>query len=321
MTPFTCRSTIAHHQVLWGNGYGEIEKNGKGESMGLWPLLPDRTRPMRDTQTKELYYTTSIDGQSFDIENENCLHIPALAWDGYIGYSPVAQARQAFGLSLATEEFGAKFFGNDAKSGGFLMHPAKLGEKAAGNLSDSMNKKGDGLKDAHRIRILEEGMKFVQTTIPPDDAQFLATREFQIAEIARMFGVPLFLLQSTEKSTSWGSGIESMGLAFLMWTLNPWIIKMEQEVNRKMFTTAEREKGLFVKLNVNALLRGDMAARATFYKNGIVDGWMTRNEVRNLEDRNPLEGLDEPLVPLNMTPAGQQESQGPGIKTPPEDDE
>jgi HK97 family phage portal protein len=294
---------MAYHQVLWGNGYQEIEVNGKGEAMGLYPLLPDRTAPRRTDDRQDVVYQTSIDGTSIDLTKERVLHVPAMSFDGYIGTSPIAVARQALGLAIAAEEFGAKFFANDAKSGGFLMHPAKLSDQAHKNLKEDHQRQG-GLDNAHRVKVLEEGMKFVQTTIPPEDAQFLGTREFQIAEIARIFRVPLVLLQSMEKATSWGTGIEQMMLAFLTWTLNPWIIRTEQEMNRKLFTQRERDAGLFVKLNVNALMRGDMAGRSAFYKSGIDGGWMTRNEAREKEDMNPLPGLDEPLVPLNMSTPG-----------------
>lgn len=300
MTAFTFRSTKTSHQVLWGNGYAEIERTGGGKAAGLWPMLPDRTGPKKN-QEGNLFFETNVSGTTYPIAPENTLHNPALGFDGYVGYSPISLARQGLGLTLAAETFGAKFFGNDAKSGGFLMHPARLGEKATQNLATSMNSNGEGLEKAHRIRILEEGMKFVSTTIPPDDAQFLQTRTFQIEEIARMFGVPLILLQSMEKATTWGSGIESMVLGFLIWTLQPWIVREEQEFNRKLFTAKEREQGLYVKMNTNALMRGDMAGRSAFYQSGINNGWLTRNEVREKEDMNPIPGLEKPLQPLNMT--------------------
>lgn len=308
MSAITARNTMAYHQVLWGNGYQEIEKNNRGEARALFPLLPDRTAPEKTEDKSDVRYKTTIDGQGAAIQKEGVVHVPAMSFDGFIGASPVSVARQAMGLAIAAEEFGAKFFGNDAKSGGFVTHPGKLSETGQANLSNFVNKQG-GLDNAHRIKVLEEGVKFVQTTIPPEDAQFLGTREFQIAEIARIFRVPLVLLQAMEKSTSWGSGIEQMMLGFLIWTLNPWIIRTEQEYNRKLFTEAEREKGLFVKLNVNALMRGDMTGRAAFYNSGITAGWMTRNEAREKEDMNPLPGLDEPLAPLNMGTGNERNDQ------------
>jgi phage portal protein BeeE len=301
MSSRTLRKTTQGHALLWGNGYQEIERNQKGEAVGLWPLLPDRTRPHR--VDGQLEYRTTIDGRTFRIDHGDVAHVMDLSHDGYIGYSQVAIARQAMGMALALEEFGGKFFANDMKSGGFLMHPGKLSSTARGNLGRT-GRPGErtaaqpdspaapleaqgGLDNAHRVKVLEEGMKFIQTTIPPEDAQFLGTREFQIAEIARMYDVPLIMVQSHEKSTSWGTGIEQLMLGFIINTVAPWIQATEQELNWKLFTEAEREKGLFVKFNMNAILRGDMAARSTFYKTMFELG-MTMNQILALEDQNGI---------------------------------
>lgn len=298
MSSRSLRKTTQGHALLWGNGYQEIERNLKGEAVGLWPLLPDRTRPHRVEGVLE--YRTNIDGRTFRIDHGNVAHIMDLSHDGYIGYSQVAIAREAMGMAKALEEFGGKFFANDMKSGGFLMHPGKLTPRAHQNLKGPNGQSRPapespaapleaqgGLDNAHRVKVLEEGMKFVQTTIPPEDAQFLGTREFQTAEIARMYDVPLVMLQSHEKSTSWGSGIEQLMLGFVQQTIAPWIDATEQEYNWKLFTQAERDEGLFVKFNMNALLRGDMAARSTFYKTMFELG-MTINQILALEDMNGI---------------------------------
>lgn len=297
MSSRTLRKTTQGHALLWGNGYQEIERNQKGEAVGLWPLLPDRTRPHRDGE--RLVYRTNIDGRTFEIDHRDVAHVMDLSHDGYIGYSQVAIAREALGMAKALEEFGGKFFANDMKSGGFLMHPGRLSGAARANVGareggrvsqDSpaapLEKQG-GLDNAHRVKVLEEGMKFVQTTIPPEDAQFLGTREFQIAEIARMYDVPLVMLQSHEKTTSWGSGIEQLMLGFIQNTVAPWIQATEQEYAWKLFTEAERERGLKVKFNMNAVLRGDMAARSVFYKTMFELG-MTMNQILALEDMNGI---------------------------------
>ncbi|MES2494627.1 MAG: phage portal protein [Pseudomonadota bacterium] len=302
MSSRTLRKTTQGHALLWGNGYQEIERNGNGEAIGLWPLLPDRTRPHR--KDGKLVYRATIDGRVFTLDHGDVAHIMDLSHDGYIGYSQVAIARQAMGMALALEKFGGKFFANDMKSGGFLMHPGKLSANARGNLGRP-GKPGEakappespaapieaqgGLDNAHRVKVLEEGMKFIQTTIPPEDAQFLGTREFQTAEIARMYDVPLVMLQSHEKSTSWGSGIEQLMLGFIRQTVAPWVNATEQEYNWKLFTEAERKKGLFVKFNMNAILRGDMAARSAFYKSMFELG-MTINQILALEDENGIGG-------------------------------
>ncbi len=317
MSSRTLRKTSQAHALMWGNAYQEIERNGRGEAIGLWPLLPNATAPVRDGDA--LKYRTTIDGRQFKLDQADVLHVMDLSRDGYVGLSQVALFRQAIGMGLAMEKFGAKFFGNDAKSGGFLMHPGRLSANAQGNLSRG-GKPGEkvaadnpgarlqdqgGLDNAHRVKVLEEGMKFVQTMIPPEDAQFLGSREFQIAEIARIYDVPLVLLQSHEKSTSWGTGVEQLMIGFVQQTIGPWVDAWEQEMNWKLFTAAEREQGLYVHFNIKALLRGDMAARAAFYK-GMFELGMTVNQVLGLED---MDGIgadgDVSFVSNNVQPIGR----------------
>lgn len=297
MSSRTLRKTTQGHALLWGNGYQEIERNQKGEAVGLWPLLPDRTRPHR--KDGSVVFRTTIDGTSFQIDHGNIVHVMDLSHDGYLGYSQVTIARQALGMAVALEEFGAKFFANDMKSGGFLQHPGRLGPRAQQNIRTPNGQRAapenpaaaveaqGGLDNAHRIKVLEEGMKFVSTTIPPEDAQFLGTREFQIAEIARMYDVPLVLLQSHEKTTSWGTGIEQLMIGFITNTVAPWVQATEQEYDWKLFTEAEREKGLKVKFNMKAVLRGDMEARAAFYK-AMFELGMTINQILALEDMSGI---------------------------------
>lgn len=291
------RQTVFGHASGWGNGYVEIERRRSGEVVGLWPLLPDRTRP--ELRNDRLVYDTTVGSRNFTIDAADILHFASMGWDGLTGYSPIALARQAVGLGLAAEAFGAGFFANDAKSGGVLIHPGKLSDPAKGRVRDDFQSQG-GLDQAHRVKVLEEGMKWIPTTIPPEDAQFLGTQEWTVAQVARMWGVPLFLLHSHEKATSWGSGLEQMSIAFVQYTLADWAVGAEQEMDAKLLTEAERAAGYYFKFNLTAYLRGDTAARMAMHKASIVDGWGNRNEARELEDRNPVEGLDDFLVPLNM---------------------
>jgi HK97 family phage portal protein len=290
MSSFIWRQTVSHHALMWGNGYSEIERTVGGSVEALLLLYPDRTHPYKPTG-KSLTYRTNINGETITLPPADVLHIPALGFDGFLGYSPVAVARNAIGMGLAMEKFGGKFFANDAKSGGFLMHPGKLGDQAQKNVGGSLQDQG-GNENAFKVKVLEEGMKFISTTIPQDDAQFLSSREFQVAEIARMYRVPLVLLQSMEKSTSWGSGIEQMMIGFVVWTIQPWVVKWEQELNRKLLSEQERAAGYFFKFNLNALLRGDMKARGQFYKDLEGISALNPNEVRAYEDLNPYEGGD-----------------------------
>lgn len=319
MSSFVLRQTVSSHALLWGNGYSEIERTRGGDPVAIWPLYPDRTEP-RKPQGEALRYQTQINGRVVSLDPADVLHIPAMGFDGYRGYSPVCVARNAIGMGLAMEKFGGKFFANDAKSGGFLMHPGKLGDKAVANVAESFNKQG-GPDNAFKVKVLEEGMRFVSTTIPPDDAQFLTSREFQVAEIARIYRVPLVLLQAMEKSTSWGSGIEQMMIGFVVWTIQPWITRWEQELNRKLLTDAERAAGYFFKFNLNALLRGDMKARGQFYK----DLWglaaISANEVRDREDMNPYEGGDQFRIPLNTADATEPDPPPVDDPPPPPDQE
>lgn len=302
MSAFTFKQTWISHALLWGNGYSEVQLNGRGETEALWPLLPDGTRPWKPTGSDELKYRAAIDGKSFELPSSQVAHIKSLSHDGYIGYSPITMMRQAVGMATAMEQFGAKFFANDAKSGGFIQHPMPLSPQAQKNLEDSVQAKG-GLDNAHRIKVLEEGAKFISTTVPPEDAQFLSSREFQLSEFARAYNVPLVLLQSTQGSTVWGTGIESLMIGFVTYTLGPWLNQIELEFNEKLFTQQERKDGYFVKCNTNALLRGDMAARVEFYKGMFEVGGLNSNEIRDLEDRDRREGLDRFYRSTNLAPA------------------
>ncbi|GEP12264.1 phage portal protein [Methylobacterium gnaphalii] len=307
MSSRTLRKAVQSHALSWGNGYAEIERNGRGQAVNLWPLLPWNTQPVR--QEDQFFYRTRIDGRSFELPHDDVLHIMDMSQDGYVGLSPVFLAREALGMALALEQFGAKFFANDMKSGGFLMHPGKLSATAQGNLGKPKEQRTDpganlerqgGLDNAHRVKVLEEGMKFIQTTIPPEDAQFLSTRDFQIAEIARMYDVPLILLQSHEKTTSWGTGIEQLMIGFVQQTIDPWVGAWEQEMNWKLFTEEERKLGYFVKFNMNALLRGDMVTRSKFYREMFSVGAYSPNMILGLEDEDPIgpDG-DHHFVPTN----------------------
>ena len=303
MNTGTLFNTVEGHCLGWGNGYMEIQRTKSGGIAGLWPLLPDTTQPDQTFRNErgDLIYRVTIEGEQFELPSESVLHIKGYSWDGVVGISPVQQHRNAIGLGLAMEEFGSKFFSNDAKSGGFLQHPGKLSPTAKENIKDSVTKAGEGLDDAHRIKVLEEGMKYVPQTISPEDSQFLGSREFQIAEIARMYRVPLVLINSHQKDTAWGTGIEQLMIGFVQWTIRPAVQNWEQELNRKLLTPTEREQGLYIKFNLNAILRGDMAARAAFYASGIQNQWMVPNEAREKEDMNPLDGGDEPVEKMNAS--------------------
>lgn len=324
MTSFMLRQTASHHALAWGNAYIEVERNRGGDAVGLWPLYPDRTRPYKPAG-QALRYRSTINGKQIELDAADVVHIPAFGFDGYQGYSPVQVARDAIGMGLAMQQFGGKFFANDSKSGGFLMHPGKLGDAATKNIADSFQAQG-GNDNAFRVKVLEEGMKYIPTTIPPDDAQFLSSREFQVAEIARMFRVPPVLLGAMEKATSWGSGIEQMIIGYVVFTLTPWVERWEQELKRKLLTTDEIAAGFYIKFNLNALLRGDMAARSAFYTALFNIGALNPNEIRAFEEMNPYEGGERYRVPLSLADASEDPEDttdpppNPADEPPPADD-
>jgi len=294
MGPRVLINTAQAHAAGWGNGYLEIERDGRDTPRQLWPLLPDRTEPdirVSSEGERTLRYKTNVDGTPVPVASRNVIHIRGWTFDGIRGMSPIEYARHAIGLGLATEEFGSKFFANDARSGGFLQHPDQLGPEAKKNIQDSLSEEGEGLDQAHRVKILEEGMKYVATTISPEDSQFLLTREFQVAEIARMWRVPLVLINSHQKDTAWGTGIEQLMIGFVKWTIAPWLTRWEEELSRKLLTEEERKAGYYIKFNLNSLLRGDMKTRADYYAKGF-GKWLTVDDVRDLEDMNPT--LDLP---------------------------
>ncbi|MFB1050539.1 phage portal protein [Paraliobacillus sp. JSM ZJ581] len=306
MSSFVFRETLMTHLLLWGNAYAQIIRNGKGEVLALYPLMPNKMQVERDTRGKLYYlYTKESDGLGSTDNNtvvlnaEDVLHIPGLGFDGLVGYSPIAMAKNAVGLAMATEEYGAKFFANGAAPGGVLEHPGTI--KDPQRVKDSWNKAYQGTSNAHRVAVLEEGMKYQQIAIAPDQAQFLETRKFQINEIARIFRVPPHMVGDLEKSSF--SNIEQQSLEFVKYTLDPWVIRWEQAISRALFSKNEK-KDYFVKFNVDGLLRGDYASRMSGYATARQNGWMSANDIRELEnlDRIPEElGGDSYLINGNMT--------------------
>lgn len=309
---------IIAHICLWGNSYSEIVyRANTGQVKELWPLLPNKMRVER--KNKQLRYIYTLPDNTIKImSSEQVLHIPGLAFNGLTGLSPIGYAREAIGLALGTEKFGAKFFGNGARPGGVLEHPGELTDPAWKRLSAFMQREHSGIDQAHRLMILEEGMKYHSIGIPPEDAQFLSTREFQIAEIARIFKVPLHLLQEHSKSTTWGSGIKEMNIGFLIHTLRPYLVRIEQAISCQLIPEAEQEK-FFAEFLVEALLRGDTESRYKAYATGKQWGWLNTDDIRELENMNPLpdeQGQDY-WMPMNMVPMRQLLEGGMPPQEPP----
>jgi len=301
---FQWRHTKQLHLGLWGNCYSEIEFNGAGRPMALWPLTPWRVTPERGETRGELVYRVKLpDGGEAKLAAPQVLHIPWVSLNGLVGLSPIGLAREAVGLGLAAEEFGSRFFGNDARPGAVLTHPGSLSDPAYQRLKEEYSAAHKGLKQSHRMAILEEGMDIKAIGIPPEDAQFLETRQFQTAEIARFYRVPPHMIGDVERATSWGTGIEAQSIGFAMYTIVPWASRWEQTLALKLLPGRERAE-FFIKFLLEGLLRGDFKTRHEGYALGRQWGWYSANDVNEMEDRNPIpQGGDEYLVPLNMVPA------------------
>ena len=297
MTSFVFRETLMGHLLLWGNSYSQIIRDGHGKVIALYPLLPDKMKVER-SEKGEIYYLYTSEGKEHLLRNTEILHIPGLGFDGLIGYSPIAMAKNAIGMAIATEEYGAKFFANGANPGGVLEHPGVV--KDPHRIRDSWNQVYQGTSNAHRVAVLEEGMKFSPIGIPPEQAQFLETRKYQTEEICRIFRVPPHLVGDLERATF--SNIEHQSISFVVHTIRPWLVRIEQSINKALFSDSEKEK-YFVSFVVEGLLRGDYESRMRGYSIGIQNGFMSPNDVRALENMNPIpldEGGNTHMVNGNM---------------------
>jgi len=312
MTSFVFRETLMAHLLIYGNAYAQIIRNGNGQPIALYPLLPNKMDVSR-SKSGELLYTYYRDadeaglnakGGYITLRKDEVLHIPGLGFDGLIGYSPIAMAKNAIGMALATEDYGAAFFANGANPGGVLEHPGVIKPEQADRLRESWQSQFGGA-NAHRVAVLEEGLKFHQMSIPPEQAQFLETRKFQINEIARIFRVPPHMVGDLEKSSF--SNIEQQSLEFVKYTLDPWVVRWEQSLQQSLLLPSEKTS-IFIKFNLDGLLRGDYQSRMNGYAVGRQNGWMSANDIRELEDMNRIpteEGGDLYLVNGNMLPLSQ----------------
>jgi HK97 family phage portal protein len=307
MSSFVFRETLMSHLLIWGNAYAQIIRNGAGRILALYPLLPDKMEVNRDDHGEIYYIYTKTTDENPNIKKygqvllrrEDVLHIPGLGFDGLVGYSPIAMAKNAVGMTLACEEYGASFFANGANPGGVLEHPGVLKDPA--KVRDSWNEVYRGANNAHKVAVLEEGMKYQQIGIPPEEAQFLETRKFQINEIARLFRIPPHMVGDLDKSSF--SNIEQQSLEFVKYTVDPWVVRWEQALQRSLLSTADKAH-YFIKLNVDGLLRGDYQSRMTGYSVGRQNGWFSANDIREMEDMNPIpdtEGGNLYLVNGSMT--------------------
>lgn len=303
-TSYKFFETLQHHILASGNGYAEIQrKRNSSDVVALWPLPPDRVSPecitREDGELDIIYHVSLKDRTVRTLPKENILHIPGLGFDGLVGYSVIHFMLNTIGLGQALEEYGSLFFKQGAGIGGYVSVPDSFDWDQIQNLRKHYSITNEGLDNSHRFKFLYESAKFVPTSATPDQSQMLQSRVFQIQEIARFYRMPLHKIQEVSNKPSYNS-LEQFNVEFVNDTLLPGITNWEQELNRKLFLEP-KDENKYIKFNVNAILRGDLAARSSFYRTLVMSGIMTRNEARALEDLPPIEGGDDLMVPLNMT--------------------
>jgi len=299
MTPFEFWELMSAHLLLWGNAYAWRGRTELGDTK-LVGLHPSRVKPGRTSEGVKVY---AIDGGRIAATDAEVLHIPGFSIDGIVGLSPIGMARQGIGLALAAEQFGAKLFGSGSLAMGVLETDQRLTPDQANTVMARWREKRTGMKSAHEVIVLDSGAKFHQLTINPTDAQFLESRRFQVSEIARMFGVPPHMLMDTEKSTSWGTGIEQQSIGFVVYTLRPWLTRIEQRVTRIL-----KPEPVYAHFSVEGLLRGDSKQRGEFYQLMWGLGVLSTNDIRALEEQGPVEGGDVRYRPLNYGQLGTTDS-------------
>lgn len=292
--------TLTGHVLLGGNAYAEIERDGAGKVANLWPLRPDRIRVVLQPD-RIIYFYTLPDGG--EVALREVLHLRGFNSDGIMGYSPIRMAREAVGLAIAEEEYRARFLGNNANPGGVLEHPNQLTDEAARRLRESWERMHQGLTNAHRVAILEEGVKWHQIGLAAKDIEFLEGRKYQKSEIATLFRVKPYKIGVLEPGTVSYASIEQQAIDTHIDTMRPWILRWERKFNA-LLTPAER-RSYFVEFLMDAVLRGDTKSRYESYQFARQNGWLNANEIRELENMNPIDGPegDEYWQPSNMVGA------------------
>ena len=304
LTSFEFRELLQVHLLLWGNCYAEIEYDGAGRILALWPLLPWKMREIR-AEGGELFYKYEMEnGRVVTLPGWRIWHMRGISFNGVIGYAISELSREPIALGLAAEKFGSTFFGNGAMPGGVLEHPGILGDEAIKHLRDSWTEAHGGLDRAHRTAILEEGLKYHATGVPPEEAQFLETRKFQRTDVAGILRVPPHMIGDLEHATF--SNIEHQAIAFVVHTMRPWLVRWEQSIHARLMTTIQQQR-YFAEFLIDALLRGDILSRYQAYAVGRQWGWLSADDILEKENSNPLPGGQGQtyLSPMNMVPADQ----------------
>ena len=294
MTSFSFREAIMMHLLLWGNAYVQIIRDGKNGVVGLYPLLPENVEVDR-ADNGEIYYiyhaytdeTPGENNKDIYFGRDEILHIPGLSFNGLVGFSPIAMMKNSLGTTIAVEKYGSSFFRNGAQPSGVLEHPGVL--KNPEKIRENWANVYGGAGNAHKVAVLEEGMQYKPISLPPEDSQFLSTREFGVEEICRIFRVPPHMVQDLKRATY--SNIEHQSIDFVQHTLMPWLTRIEQAIIKDVLIEEEKDQ-YFPKFNVDGLLRGDYQSRMNGYAVGFSNGFLSPNDIRSLENMD--------LIPADM---------------------
>lgn len=311
--PFEFREMMEGHCALRGNAYAFMRGNAKGEVTDLLPLNPSRVGIEMLSDTNYRYVVSNRDGSKTIVNRGAMFHLRGLSGDGILGINPIEAQRRSIASGLAAQDYGTRCFQNDARPGGWIEYPGQFKDDEQRRRFRERWQEMQSGANRGKAAVLEFGMKWHDVGLTNEDAQFIETRKFSVSEIARIFRIPPHMIGDLEKATF--SNIEQQSLEFVIHTLTPWLVRWEQAIESTFLDSEDDD--LDVVFPTLSLLRGDVQARANYYHNGILDGWLTRNEARVAEDRNPLPGLDEPLRPLNMVEEGDAEiAEGEGTEEP-----
>lgn len=302
--PMEFREMMQQHCGLRGNGFARIVGNSAGIVTDLIPIHPDRVTIEMLSDTNWRFRVRNADQTETILTRGQMFHLKCMSPDGVVGMNPIAAARESIATGLSAQDYGMRYFQNDATPGGWIEYPGQFKDDNQKRIFREEWQRQQSGRNRHKTAILEFGMKYHPIEITNQDAQYLETRKFSVSEIARLFRIPPHMIGDLEKATF--SNIEQQSLEFVIHTLTPWLVRWEEAIK---YSFLEPEDGLCVEFPTRSLLRGDAAARAAYYHNGILDGWMVRNEARVFEGLNPIDGLDEPLRPLNMVEESEAEAQ------------
>ncbi|MFP7572293.1 phage portal protein [Marivita sp. S2033] len=311
-TPSQFRRMMQAHLLLRGNGYAMIVRS-RGTVQALIPLHPDRVEVAQGDDLALTFIYTRPDGRQLRLAQDEVLHLVGLTLDGVRGVSPIAYARETIGLALAMEDHGATTFRNGARVSGVLKHPQKLGPEAVANLKAGLEAFRAGGEQDGKNLILEEGMEYDRIAMTAEDAQWIESRKFSRTDIAMFFGVPPHMIGDTEKSTSWGTGIEQQSIGFVAYTLEDHLTMWEEAIDRDLIGADDT---LYARFNRAALVKGDIKARWEAYVKGLQWGVYSPNEIRALEDQNPRDGGDVYYPPPNMTADSEGPEDAPSAQMP-----